>query len=62
MVIKSIPPLLSWFILDANIAGDTQKMYVQVQVLVGLILKFGLTDLCMECIQMLSSGVLTYLL
>ena len=26
MVIKSLPPLLSWFILDANIAGDTKDV------------------------------------
>ncbi len=25
-IIKSIPPLLSWFILDANIAGDTKDV------------------------------------
>ena len=38
---------------------ETQKTYVQVVVLVGPILKFGLTDLCMGCTQMLSSGELT---
>ena len=26
VVIKSLPPLLSWFILDANIAGDTKDV------------------------------------
>ncbi len=26
MVIKSLPPLLSWFILDANIAGDSKDV------------------------------------
>ena len=24
-IIKSIPPIMSWFILDANIAGDTKE-------------------------------------
>jgi general L-amino acid transport system permease protein len=36
IILKSIPPSLSWLILDANISGDT-KMLVQVLVLVGLI-------------------------
>ena len=38
-------------ILDANISGDS-KMLVQERELAGRILKSGLEDLCMECIQM----------
>ena len=56
VIIKSLPPLLSWFIIDANIAGDQKKLVVDLA-LVGLILKFGLEDLFMECTQMLSNGV-----
>ena len=30
VVIKSLPPLLSWFILDANIAGDTKEVCTKI--------------------------------
>ncbi len=54
-IIKSIPPIMSWFIIDANIAV-IQKKLVLVVVLVGPILKSGLIDLFMECIQMNFNG------
>ena len=41
---------------------EIQKMFVQVVELVGHILKSGLTDLCMECIQMRTVENQTYLL
>ena len=40
VIIKSIPPALSWFIIDANISGDTKDACTG-RVLVGLTSKFG---------------------
>ena len=50
-IIKALPPSLSWMILDANISGDSKDACTE-QELAGRILKSGLEDLCMECIQM----------
>ena len=44
-------------ILDANISGDT-KGHAPEQAHVGRILRFGLKDLCMECILMSNIGEL----
>ena len=40
VILKSIPPILSWFLLMLVLPG-IQKMFVQGQELVGLTLKFG---------------------
>ncbi len=78
VVIKSLPPLLSWFILDANIAGDSKDVctgsgacwtYIKIwfnRFMYGMYpnaeqWRINLSFI-MVCIQMLSSGVLTYLL
>ena len=55
LLIFSIPPLLNWFIL-MQILQVTPKKHVLEEELVGFTLKYGLTDLCMECIQMLNNG------
>ena len=54
-LIKYVPPLLNWFIFDADFIGNKKKT-VQVAVLAGCLLKFGSTDLYMVCIRMLNSG------
>ena len=42
--------------LPVCIIAVPAKKHVLEEELVGYILKYGLTDLCMECIQMLNNG------
>ena len=59
ILIKSIPPLLNWFILDANFLGILKKI-VQVTALAGCLSRFGSIDLCMVFIQMQNNGELIW--
>ena len=56
ILLKYTPPLLNWLIFDADFIGSVPKKIVQVMELVGFLLKFGLKDLCMECIQIQNNG------
>ena len=58
LIIFSVAPLLNWFILDATFVGDSKEACTGGGAC-WVILKLGLTDLCMECILMLSNGELT---
>ena len=56
-LLKALPPALSWMVLDANISGDTKQACTGTGACWTYI-KFGLKDLCMECIQMRCIGEL----
>ena len=55
VIIKATPPILSGSLLML-VLQEIAKMFALDLVHVGHISKFGLTDLCMECILMLNNG------
>ena len=55
LIYLTIPPLLDWMFISATFSGESKKNVFQVEH-AGYLLKFGLIDFYMECIQMMKFG------